>query len=75
MRLVDWLHRRRDRQDPIDALIAERGARIRFEGFDPDLRERTDEKRKQAERFAKASRRVSSSPMSEARDGQIRRVR
>lgn len=75
MRLLDWLHRRRDRHDPIDQLIAEKGATVRFDGFDPDLRERTEAKRQQAERFAKASRRVSSSPLSEARHGEIRRVR
>ncbi|HEY7789401.1 MAG TPA: hypothetical protein VIC33_02700 [Vicinamibacterales bacterium] len=59
IRLFMWFSRT---PDPIDLLIAERGARMRFTGFDPSLRERTEEKRKEAERLERASRRVASSP-------------
>lgn len=69
MRLLDWLHRRRD---PIDQLIAQNRARVKFHGFDPALRERTDAKRQEAERLAKASRRVASAPVTER---SLRRIR
>jgi len=62
-----WFHRR----DPIDALIAAKGARPRFTGFDPELRDRTAVRREEAERLARASRRVASSPLTDRR---LRRI-
>lgn len=61
-RFLTWFSRT---PDPIDHLIAQKGARIRFAGFDPSLRERTEEKRKEADRLERASWRVASSPMPE----------
>lgn len=68
-RLFMWFSRT---PDPIDHLIAQKGARIRFTGFDPSLRKRTEEKRKEAERLERASWRVASSPMPERA---LRRIR
>jgi hypothetical protein len=55
IRLFAYFGRRRP--DPIDALIAAKGARPRYSGFDPALRQRTNEKRREAEQLKRATRR------------------
>jgi len=58
-------------RDPIDELIAANRATPRFVGFDPDLRDRTAKRREEAERLARASRRVASAPVTDRR---LRRI-
>ena len=56
-----WLIRRQTdsyQDDLIDARIAEAGARPRFVGFDPTLRERSEGRRKAADAFRGRAARV-----------------
>lgn len=61
--LQRWALRRRSAPDAeIARLIREKGARLRFAGFDPALRERSAKQRKRADRIKAQASRIASTP-------------
>lgn len=56
-----WLSRRRMPDPLIDELIAQKGVvRVKYDDFDPALRERSEWRRQQAEKQRRAAQRIES---------------